>query len=315
MKTMFARTLAALAALILVSLPVSAAEVVTYYHNDHLGSPIAATDDTGAVLWQQSYDPWGLKLTTNIDERAYTGNWLDEATGLSDHRARWYASSIGRFTAIDPVDWKAFNIHSFNRYAYANNNPYKFVDRNGKWAQFVIPVITWIGLEALGIGIEVGTMEETSDSINRSGAGTFGLTGVKIGRSALSLSARAGSNGKVLEGANFAQRTFSNNFSAQGRFAGQTVDDVANAIQSGALKASDVPIDYIIRNGNTLILNTRSAQALTRAGIPRSQWNAVNRTGEAAFEARLSGQLSRNKLTDEGVKTVRPSGGQGNGPN
>ena len=132
-------TLAPLAMLILTTLPLSAAEVVTYYHNDHLGSPIAATDSTGAVVWQQAYDPWGFKLTANTDERGYTGNWLDEETGLADHKARWYGSSIGRFTGIDPVKWQESNIHSFNRYAYANNNPYGNVDRDGRNA------VTFVG--------------------------------------------------------------------------------------------------------------------------------------------------------------------------
>ncbi len=132
-------TLAALAVLIVTALPLSAAEVVTYYHNDHLGSPIAATDDTGSVVWQQAYDPWGFKLTANTDERGYTGNWLDEETGLADHKARWYTSSIGRFTGIDPVKWQESNIHSFNRYAYASNNPYAFVDRDGRNA------VTFVG--------------------------------------------------------------------------------------------------------------------------------------------------------------------------
>lgn len=131
MKGTIMNALAALAALIFTALPLSAAEVVTYYHNDHLGSPIAATDDTGAVAWQQAYDPWGLKLTSNTDERGYTGNWLDEDTGLADHKARWYTSSIGRFTAIDPVKWHESNIHSFNRYAYSGNNPYTNVDVDG----------------------------------------------------------------------------------------------------------------------------------------------------------------------------------------
>jgi hypothetical protein len=106
------------------------------------------------------------------------------------------------------------------------------------------------------------------------------------------------------------QKTFGKNFSSAGKFAGQSVDDVAAALKSGNLKPSDVPIDYITRNGNTLILNTRSSQALTQAGIPRSQWNAVNRTGDAAFEARLTGQLQRNNLTESGISTVRQSGGR-----
>ena len=96
-------------------------------------------------------------------------------------------------------------------------------------------------------------------------------------------------------------------FSAGVKFAGQTIDDVAGALRSGSLKPSDVPIDFTTRNGNTLILNTRSAQALTRAGIPRSKWNAVNRTGQRDFEGRLNSQLRRNKLTDEGILSVRSS--------
>ena len=67
---------------------------------------------------------------------------------------------------------------------------------------------------------------------------------------------------------------------------------------------------YIVRDRNTLILNTRTSQALTQAGISRSQWNAVNRTGSALFEELLTGQLSRNKLTSERISIVRPSGGQ-----
>ncbi len=114
----------------------------------------------------------------------------------------------------------------------------------------------------------------------------------------------------VLGNANFAQTTFSETFSAEGAFAGQTIDDVAGALQSGGLTAADVPIQYIVRDGNTLILNTRSAQALQRAGIPRSQWNAVNVTGDAAAEARLTNQLQNNHLTSQGTPTVEPTGGQ-----
>ena len=60
-------------------------------------------------------------------------------------------------------------------------------------------------------------------------------------------------------------------------------------MKSGTIKASAVPIDYVVRDGNTLILNTISSQALTQAGISRSQWNAVNRMGDALFEDRLTG--------------------------
>lgn len=102
--------------------------------------------------------------------------------------------------------------------------------------------------------------------------------------------------------ARFAQNSYSETFSSGGAFAGRTIDEVAGALRSGALSPKNVPIDVIVRDGNTLILNTRSSQALIRAGIPRSAWNVVDRTGQAAFESRLSGQLSRSGLTSEGTE-------------
>ena len=73
------------------------------------------------------------------------------------------------------------------------------------------------------------------------------------------------------------------------------------------MKASDVPVNYIVRDGQTIILNTRSAQALEAAGIPRAQWNGVNQTGNQFFENLLNGQLGRNPGGP--FDTVRPSGG------
>lgn len=39
---------------------------------------------------------------------------------------------LGRFMGIDPVGVNETNLHSHNRYAYGNNNPYKFVDPDGR---------------------------------------------------------------------------------------------------------------------------------------------------------------------------------------
>lgn len=122
-----------------------------------------------------------------------------------------------------------------------------------------------------------------------------------------------------MEKAAWAQTTFSNTFSKTGQqvlsnaSGGQsirTIDDAVNALQSGNLSVSDVPIDVINRGGNTLILNTRSSVALTRAGIPRSQWNVVDRTGQQFYEGLLNGQLQRNNLTDTGTRIIRQSGTQ-----
>jgi uncharacterized protein RhaS with RHS repeats len=45
-------------------------------------------------------------------------------------QARYYDPVIGRFYSNDPVGFT--NVHTFNRYAYANNNPYKYIDPDGR---------------------------------------------------------------------------------------------------------------------------------------------------------------------------------------
>ena len=94
--------------------------------------------------------------------------------------------------------------------------------------------------------------------------------------------------------ARHAQTTYSARFSKGGRFEGMTVDSLAAALRFGSVSPAQVPVNYIIRGGQAIILNTRSAKALEAAGIPRSQWNGVNRTGHPLFERLLNGQLMRN---------------------
>lgn len=137
----FARTLGA-ALLCMATVNNAMAAVVTYYHNDISGSPIAATDAAGNLKWKESYKPYGDKLTrssTSSDNKiGFHGKAHDDSTGLSYMGARYYDPLLGRFTGVDPVDFKADNLHSFNRYTYTNNNPYKFTDKNGKYAELVI---------------------------------------------------------------------------------------------------------------------------------------------------------------------------------
>ncbi len=51
---------------------------------------------------------------------------------------RYYDPVIGRFYSNDPVGFSASNPMMFNRYAYANNNPYKYTDPDGRAPDVIV---------------------------------------------------------------------------------------------------------------------------------------------------------------------------------
>lgn len=139
-KTIVRLTLFSLLTQLLFSGFVLAADNVVYFHNDALGSPVAATDQTGRVLWREEYKPYGKRLLNenqSADNKLwFTGKYEEaELGGLQYFGARWYHPDAGRFMSMDPagvIEHVESNPMMFNRYAYANNNPYSFVDPDGR---------------------------------------------------------------------------------------------------------------------------------------------------------------------------------------
>jgi RHS repeat-associated protein len=125
--------------------PQANGETITYFHTDLVGSPVAATDASGNVIWRESYRAYGDRLTnqpnngTASDRNVlHFSNKKTEALKggavMSYFGARYYLPAEGRFLSVDPMYFTEQSIHSFNRYAYANNNPYRFVDPDGNQA-------------------------------------------------------------------------------------------------------------------------------------------------------------------------------------
>ncbi|MEL6791763.1 MAG: RHS repeat-associated core domain-containing protein, partial [Pseudomonadota bacterium] len=111
--------------------------VPDYTHKDHLGSPVAMTDASGAVLWRELYSPYGLKQidpAANRDNEGYTGHIDDAASGLTYMQARYYDPNIGRFLSNDPVGFVEGGVGHFNRYSYSYNDPINFFDPDGRCA-------------------------------------------------------------------------------------------------------------------------------------------------------------------------------------
>ena len=174
-----------LSSMLLFSALASAELETIYYHNDHLGNPVAATSATGELMWQEEFTPYGtrqIKQDGGLNHIWYTGKELDADTGLVYFGARWYDPSIGQFLSVDPVGVIPGNRFSYNRYAYANNNPQKYIDPDGEFAQLI-----WGGLAGAafdvalqGISITTGIQDEFSwgqlATSTLVGAGTGGLS-------------------------------------------------------------------------------------------------------------------------------------------
>ena len=103
-----------------------------YVHTDFLGSPTLRTGSYGSVKMRTHYEAFG-KSDSAKSGVGYTGHKFDGDNGLSYMQARYYDPAIGRFYSSDPVGFR--DVYSFNRYVYANNNPYKFVDPDGERAK------------------------------------------------------------------------------------------------------------------------------------------------------------------------------------
>jgi len=113
---------------------------INYYF---LGSKLIAKEGTGVVLAKNkkpedntssvmNYKPFGESIDEASDAVGYTGHKFDKDLGLNYMQARYYDPVIGRFYSNDPVGFNPNNIHSFGRYTYGNNNPYRYTDPDGR---------------------------------------------------------------------------------------------------------------------------------------------------------------------------------------
>ena len=108
---------------------------VTYFLTDHLGSSTVLTNASGGVEQALTYYPYGRTRTNSSPlpgvSYKFTGQEFDDSTQLYYYNARYYDPMIGRFLSADSVDGDPANPQGLNRYAYAANNPLKFVDPSG----------------------------------------------------------------------------------------------------------------------------------------------------------------------------------------
>ncbi|MBU4461140.1 MAG: hypothetical protein KJ579_11270 [Verrucomicrobia bacterium] len=139
-----------------------------FYHHDALGSTIALTDGSGALVEQYRYDVYGLPTildasgadlgsrTSALGNRfMFTGReWLSDLA-LYDYRHRAYSPHLGRWLQPDPIGFGAGDV---NWYRYCGGGPAGFIDPMG--------LLTMDDLKALPAEIKQVMKQALQDTIN-----------------------------------------------------------------------------------------------------------------------------------------------------
>jgi RHS repeat-associated protein len=120
----------------------------TYFdHADWLGTEHARTNVTGSLCETISSLPFGDGMSTSgicgdPSPMHFTGQERDTETNLDDFKARYMASSLGRFVSPDKsVDQHPRNPQSWDLYSYVRENPLALTDPSGDYVcSFLVQV-------------------------------------------------------------------------------------------------------------------------------------------------------------------------------
>jgi len=157
-----------------------------YVHTDALGSPVAhsSSANPAVVINRSRFEPYGYvaqgtKPSANTSVVGFTGHVQDAETDLVYMQQRYYDPIAGRFLSVDPVVTDASSGKSFGRYYYAKNNPYSYVDTDGRWATWVHYRITYTAAIQSGmtkeqakaaaekvVGVDKGTQSSRASDTN-----------------------------------------------------------------------------------------------------------------------------------------------------
>ena len=106
-----------------------------YCLKDHLGNTRVMFDESGAIIQENHYYPFGMEMNgawtpANVSDYRYNGKELDREFGLDwyHYGARYYDPAVGRFTGVDPISDQFAWVSTFN---YAENEPVRHVDLHG----------------------------------------------------------------------------------------------------------------------------------------------------------------------------------------
>jgi RHS repeat-associated protein len=161
----------------------NSASGVQFAHTDALGSPVARSSASGALLNRTRFEPYGYvalgtKPGASTSVIGFTGHVQDAETDLVYMQQRYYDPIAGRFLSVDPVVTDTDSGRSFGRYHYAANNPYKFRDPDGRDPEHHHPAggLTRAesrAAEATGAGMALGLIIPGMDAAALLGDGKY----------------------------------------------------------------------------------------------------------------------------------------------
>jgi RHS repeat-associated protein len=112
----------------------NASGLAYYRHSDSIGSSRLASTPGRTLYFGGAYAPFGEKYAqTGTTDLSFTGMNQDTVSSLYDFQAREYGIQ-GRWPSLDPAGPAAgdeADPQTWNRYAYALNNPLALVDPMG----------------------------------------------------------------------------------------------------------------------------------------------------------------------------------------
>lgn len=173
-----------------------------YTQTDAAGSPIAAAYTNGNV-YKETYRPYGERLF-GLPGFGTNPNWFagqkQDALDLIYMGGRYYNPQIGRFLSMDPKEADPSDLHGLNRYAYANNNPNRYVDPDGN-----SPVdLAFFAIDAVRLGHAIFTGGDVKGAAFDLGMSAVGVLSPVPGTGQVLKAARVAD--RVVEGAKAADR-------------------------------------------------------------------------------------------------------------
>lgn len=279
--SMVRRRTALLLLSVLASLPAVAAaqasDTVVYYHTDAIGSVRAVTDAAGQVVARYDYLPFGEACGTTCgpppavaDPIQFGGKERDVDTGFDYFGGRYYASGNGRFTTVDPfldIEQALVDPQRWNRYTYVRNNPFRYVDPDGRAIETL-----W---DAFNVGLGFASLVDNLRQGNY-GSATLDAGGVLLDSGAAVVPFLPGGVATAIQAA-------------------RAVDKAAVVYQS--IKTGENAVQYV---GITNNLSRRALEHLAEKGIKIEQIQKLGELSRGDARAVEQALIEIHKLGKEG---------------